>query len=379
MATNNIPVVDRIRILPRPSDFLDRTVGSKGEVFYSNSTNSLRIFNGSDKGGVEIARADLSNVSDLQLTSRLSNLGIIGGGGGGASGNASITVSSSPPIDPENGQLWFDTDTGVLFVYYTTWLQPSSSGAGGGSSDTFSTISIDGSDTIVADGTSTLNFIAGSNINLISDNTSNTITISAVADGGQITPNSFTTMLVSGQNSITADSPTDTLTFAAGDGIAITTNEGTDTITITSTAAATQFSTLQDVANASVNVADIYEAAITMYRVDNSGTLGYTFAPHFEGLNPSLFVISGLTVAFDLSAVPIHPFEIQDSQGIAYNTGLVHVATDGTVSVGAAAQGKTSGVLYWRVPESIFGTYRYQCQTHSQMVGAINIKRLSLL
>ena len=378
MATNNIPTVDRIRILPRPGDFLDRTVGSKGEVFYSNATNSLRIFNGADVGGVEIARADLSNVSDLELSNRLTNLGIVGGGGGSA-GNASITVSGSPPIDPENGQLWFDTDTGVLFVYYTTWLQPASSGAGGGASDTFSTISVDGSNTIVADGTSTLNLVAGSNINLVSDSNSNTITISAVADGGQITPNSFTTMLVSGQSSITADSPTDTLTFAAGEGIQLTTNEGTDTITIASTAAQTQFSTLQDAAAASLNVADIYEHAITTYRVDNIGTSGYTFAPHYTGSNPNVYVISGLTVAFDLSAIPGHPFEIQDSLGNAYNEGLVHVATDGTVSVGSSAQGKTSGVLYWRVPESIFGTYRYQCRVHAQMVGAINIKRISLI
>jgi hypothetical protein len=44
--------------------------------------------------------------------------------------------------------------------------------------------------------------------------------------------NSFTTLAVSGQNNIVADSSTDTLTLVAGTGISITTADTTDTITI---------------------------------------------------------------------------------------------------------------------------------------------------
>jgi len=47
--------------------------------------------------------------------------------------------------------------------------------------------------------------------------------------------NSFTTIAVSGQTSIVADTATDTLTLAAGTGISLTTNAGTDTLTITNT------------------------------------------------------------------------------------------------------------------------------------------------
>jgi hypothetical protein len=43
---------------------------------------------------------------------------------------------------------------------------------------------------------------------------------------------SFTTIAVSGQNNVVADQSGDTLTFAEGEGIDITTNDGTDTITI---------------------------------------------------------------------------------------------------------------------------------------------------
>jgi hypothetical protein len=49
--------------------------------------------------------------------------------------------------------------------------------------------------------------------------------------------NSFTTIAVSGQTSIVADTATDTLTLAAGTGISLTTNDTTDTLTITNTAA----------------------------------------------------------------------------------------------------------------------------------------------
>jgi hypothetical protein len=47
--------------------------------------------------------------------------------------------------------------------------------------------------------------------------------------------NKFTTISVSGQSNISADSTSDTLTFAAGSGISITTNAASDIITITNT------------------------------------------------------------------------------------------------------------------------------------------------
>lgn len=66
MAQNVAPVVDRIRIIPRPGDFLDRNVGSSGEVFYNKQTNSLRIYSGLDRGGFEI-------VTEQNLARNLSN------------------------------------------------------------------------------------------------------------------------------------------------------------------------------------------------------------------------------------------------------------------------------------------------------------------
>ena len=119
--------------------------------------------------------------------------------------------------------------------------------------------------------------------------------------------------------------------------------------------------------------------AIAMLTVNNTGTSAYTFNSHYTGNNPTVYGLAGTTLAFDLTNATGHPFEIQDPTSNPYNTGLVHVDTDGTVTTGSNAQGKSSGVLYWQIPESISGTYRYQCQSHIAMVGGISIKRLSVI
>ena len=123
MASNSAPVVDRIRIIPRPNDFLDRNVGSSGEVFFNRKTNTLRVYSGRDAGGFEIARADLDNVSDSTLSARITALGISGSGG------ASVDVSETAPTEPEAGNLWLNTTNGRLYIYIndgdtSQWMQP---------------------------------------------------------------------------------------------------------------------------------------------------------------------------------------------------------------------------------------------------------------
>jgi plastocyanin len=86
--------------------------------------------------------------------------------------------------------------------------------------------------------------------------------------------------------------------------------------------------------------------------------------------------LSGTTISFNLN-VTGHPFEIQDAVGNPYNTGLTHVATNGTVSTGSNAQGQTSGTLYWDIQRTVAGTFRYQCQSHAAMVGQIVVKDLA--
>ena len=64
--------------------------------------------------------------------------------------------------------------------------------------------------------------------------------------------NLFSTVAVSGQSNVVADSTSDTLTLAAGSNVTITTNASSDTITIASTDTNTQLSTeqVQDIVGA---------------------------------------------------------------------------------------------------------------------------------
>jgi len=197
----------------------------------------------------------------------------------------------------------------------------------------------------------------------------------AVAGGSS--SDSFATIAVAGQSSVVADSATDTLTLVAGTGISITTDASTDTVTITNTvsAGATAFTGLSDAAGLTVD--KIYLPAITMLAVTNSGASAYLF-DQYSGNNPTVYAISGTTIAFNLN-VSGHPFLIQNGAGTNYDTGLTHITTAGVVTTGSSAQGKTSGTLYWKIPQSISGTYRYQCSAHAPMVGGISIKDFAVV
>jgi plastocyanin len=199
--------------------------------------------------------------------------------------------------------------------------------------------------------------------------------MSDISGGGS--SNSFETIAVAGQTSVTADSDVDTLTLVAGTGIQITTNATTDSITFTSTASggsgAENFTELTDVIAASLTVDRIYLPAITMLNTTNNSASSYRFDQYGTVDNPTIYAINGTTIAFNLN-VSGHPFLIQNGAGVNYDTGLIHVSTSGTVTTGSSAQGKTSGTLYWKIPDAISGGYRYQCSFHGAMVGSITIK-----
>ena len=98
----------------------------------------------------------------------------------------------------------------------------------------------------------------------------------------------------------------------------------------------------------------------------------------YAGDNPAIYVSAGETIAFNLNVSGSHPFNIRVSDGGSnYNTGLTHIAQDGTVSTESSAQGKVTGKLFWKIPYVLAGnTYVYQCSNHSSMVGSIVIQRL---
>lgn len=95
-------------------------------------------------------------------------------------------------------------------------------------------------------------------------NGSNWISVTEEAD-------SFKTISVSGQNNIVADSSTDTLTFAEGSNITITTNASTDTLTIASTQLTEE--EVEDFVGGMVT--GNTETGITVTYEDSDGTLDF--------------------------------------------------------------------------------------------------------
>tara|TARA_S200002703_G_scaffold116880_1_gene102430 strand:+ start:2616 stop:3491 length:876 start_codon:yes stop_codon:yes gene_type:complete len=129
-----------------------------------------------------------------------------------------------------------------------------------------------------------------------------------------------------------------------------------------------------------------YGAAVT-YDVSANGSSAYIVSNMGFGKggaafnNPELTVRNETTIAFDLNGLAgAHPFAIRSgsSGSDLFSNTLIHVATDGTISTGASAQGKNTGVLYWQIPHDIVSSgrdsYQYYCQSHSAMAGNVNIK-----
>ena len=206
--------------------------------------------------------------------------------------------------------------------------------------------------------------------------------LSWVAQSGG-SSNTFTTIAVAGQTSVAADTTTDTLTLVAGTNVTITTDATTDSITINATSSgggATAFTGLSDVGSAGLTVDKIYLPAITMLAV-TTPVFNYNI-DQYLGDNPAIYVISGTTIAFNLQVGGTHPFLLQNNTGSWANittANVIHVSTAGVVSTGSAAQAKTSGTLYWKIPASVSGTFRYICQNHGTMVGTITVKDIATI
>ena len=80
---------------------------------------------------------------------------------------------------------------------------------------------------------------------------------------GESNQNAFTTVAVSGQSDVIAESTTDTLNLAAGSNITLTTNAGNDTVTIASTGVPDGSVTTAKIANDAVTNAKVADDAIT--------------------------------------------------------------------------------------------------------------------
>ena len=132
-----------------------------------------------------------------------------------------------PTSDGTSGQV-LQTDGSGTLSFATV-----SGGGGGTVSEAFKNIAVSGQSNIVADSaTDTLTFAAGSGIQLTTTPGTDTLTITSTATGS--VTEAFKTIAVSGSSDIVADSATDTLTLVAGSNMTITQNASSDTITFAS-------------------------------------------------------------------------------------------------------------------------------------------------
>lgn len=343
---------NNIRIIPRDSEFLSRKMGARGEIFYDQTLNTLRLYDGQVQGGHQLAKTDLSNI-----------------------GNSTFLAKAEQ------------------------------AGVGGVNNYSFHIVSVAGHTDVVADAAgSTLTLVAGQNVHIATTPETDTVTISAdsytlpVASstslGGVIVDNSTITI---NNGVITANfPPVETFTFKVaaddstqktilsgntikftGSGSVTTGTDADGNVTIIGATASTTMATLTDSVTAALTIDMTYLPAITRLNVTRTGATAFLF-DQYSGNNPTLYAIAGTTIAFKLN-VTGHPFLIQDGSGTNFSTGLVHVSTAGVVSTGSDALGKTTGTLYWKIPQGTSGGYRYQCGIHVAMVGAITIKDISAL
>lgn len=163
---------------------------------------------------------------------------------------------------PSNGQ--------VLKWDGTNWV-PGTDLSGSAASDSFTTIAVSGQSNVVADSsTDTLTLVAGSGMSITTDASSDTITLASTATG--TVTETFKTFAVSGQSSIVADAAEDTFTFVAGSGITLATDAATDSLTITASGS--------QLAQSAVWTEYVFTATANQTTFsgsdDNTNTLSYT-------------------------------------------------------------------------------------------------------
>lgn len=126
------------------ADLVDAIPASFGDGSYAptlyESDGTTTIPNGQNDWVLNEAAGTLyfyggnpPSVNTTTLLPKISFYKYIGAKGGG--GSSSITVSDTPPSNPSNGSLWYNTIYGELLVYYTDndssqWVS-SSNGSGG--------------------------------------------------------------------------------------------------------------------------------------------------------------------------------------------------------------------------------------------------------
>jgi plastocyanin len=315
----------------------------------------------------------------------------------GSEGNLDITTSNNPPLSAELGDIWIDELTGVQYFYYNDgnsnqWVEFSNTGFSGytgsqgniGYTGSQGDIGFTGSQGVIgytgSEGdigyTGSQGDVGSQGVIGYTGSEGDIGYTGSQGDVGSQGVIGYTGSQGSqGNIGYTGSQGSIGYTGSKGD-IGYTGSLGN--IGYTGSQGSSTLSGLTDVSSASLTVDQIYLPAITRLNVTANGSSAYRFDQYGVTDNPTLYAISGTTIAFNLQQGVSHPFLIRYSSA-NYNTGLVHVSTTGIVTTESSAQGKTSGTLYWKIPHNINGNYGYLCSNHGSMIGIITIKDISVI
>ena len=225
---------------------------SNGNIEFSPNGTGAVVFKGVNSNGG-------NGAGRFKLNCEVNTHGItIQGPPHSAGANYTLTL---PNTDGNADQVLKTNGSGVL-----DWVdQPTNQ-------NSFSNFAVSGQSTVVADSENdTLTLVAGSNMQITTNASGDSITFASTGGGGG-SQNVFSTIAVSGQNNVVADSTTDTLTLVAGSNMTITTNDSSDTITFASTGGSTLTTEqVQDIVGAMFS--GNTETNITATYQDSDGTI----------------------------------------------------------------------------------------------------------
>jgi len=201
-----------------------------------------------------------------------------------------------------------NTESNITVTYEDSDGTLDFSVTGGGSvSEAFKTISVSGQDDVVADSaTDTLTLVAGSNMTITTNASGDTITFASSGGGGS--QNLFSTIAVSGQSNVVADSTTDTLTLVAGSNITLTTDASSDSITIASSASGSGNS----VGNAFTKNTFTGDGSTTAFTLSISASNEDNLLVFIDGVYQAdnVYTVSGTTLTFATAPVNSRVIEV---------------------------------------------------------------------
>lgn len=118
-----------------------------------------------------------------------------------------------------------------------------------------------------------------------------------------------------------------------------------------------------------------FKNAATVLTVSANGSSAYRFDQYGTTDNPTIYVKAGTTVGFDLSydSGGTHPFKIQTSGGVDVSEGIFELQ-DNIVYTDFTQGGSYNGTLFWKIPASFSGNYKYICTSHGGMTGTIVVE-----